>query len=288
MRTYIHYPYFTSQLSTNTQSCDESPYEGCSFTQDYRPSSSASLFTVCTFNGLSAADCGGAISFVSGDSLTLDQCTFQLCYTTNALVDWNGGGAVLMKCGSFFSAHSCTFIKCSTSSYGGGIVAEDRCESSTVSYCSFISCTAGYGGGLMTFCGPTSSVSSSRFILCTSSRSGGGMYHNSNLDSDFLSLSDSLFISNSAEFHNGSGSQNIRGGGAFEDYRSNTYTSQYSFSFFFGNTAPNGVGNDISINTNILSLNNIIHCFTTTTENSFCNSGSYQTTEGLDWLPLGI
>ena len=110
------------------------------------------------------------------------------------------------------------------------------------------------------------------------------MYHDSDRTTSTLTLTDDLFANNRAEYNNNSDSYNYRGGGAFEEYRASSYTSRYYFSFFTRNTAPKGVGNDISIHTKSLPLSNIIHCFTTRAQYSLWNT-KYKTYE--TWLPQG-
>ena len=180
---------------------------------------------------------------------------------------------------------STTFIECTTTNFGGGILAERECKSSFVCWCSFIDCSAFYGGGLMTYFGPYSQLSSSRFISCAASQTGGGMYHEGN-SPDYIILRDSLFTDNHAYY--AEYRDNTRGGGAFEDYRSHNYDSTYSFSFFTGNTAPTGVGNDISIHDNKLDAEHIIHCFTTASSDSFWNNGTYTDSQSRNWLQKGI
>ena len=193
----------------------------------------------------------------------------------------DGGGAVYVDCGSLLSVTSSIFISCSTKSYGAAIYAQHNLKTSVISYCSFIRCTGNHGGGMMTFYGPTSSIFSSRFISCTAERYGGGMYHNCNTAKGTLNFRDSLFTANKAK----SESNHSRGGGAIEDYRYEKYSSTYLFLFFTGNTAPNGVGYDISTQDNALAQSCIIHCFTTTSSaQSFFNAGSH----ALTWLPQGI
>ena len=133
----------------------------------------------------------------------------------------------------------------------------------------------------MTYCGPSSSISSSRFISCVSEYAGGGMYHDSNTTTSTLTLSDSLFTNNCANYKFDF-QKTHRGGGAFEDYRQRSYISTYSFSFFSGNRATYDVGNDISIHINALLLNNILHCMTTTSSSSFWNVDDHID----NWLPL--
>ena len=127
----------------------------------------------------------------------------------------------------------------------------------------------------MTYLGPSSSLSSSSFFSCAASV-GGGMYHDSYTDSGSLAISDSLFEDCHASYTPN------RGGGAIEDYKSHTYNSQYSYSFFTQNSAT-GVGYDISVIGSPLRESSLIHCFTTTAKNFFWNT-NYAGYE--DWLSL--
>ena len=135
-----------------------------------------------------------------------------------------------------------------------------------------------YGGGLMTFLGPSSSISLSRFLSCESTRAGGGMYHDG-YGTAHLTVRNSLFDNNSADTT--SISHSDLGGGGFKDYRGSDYTSKYSFSFFTRNIADTNCGHDIAIRKNQLSEGNIISCFTTTAINAFSNAGDNET----NWLP---
>ena len=203
---------------------------------------------------------------------------FSFCSTTTEFSPDNGGGAIYMDSGTLLSVTSSIFFCCSTESYGGAIYALNDCKTFTVSQSSFIGCSSDHGAGLMSYCGPTLSVSSSRFVSCVVENFGGGIYHDSNVTSSDFTLTDSVFTCNEA----GSSIANTRGGGAFEDFKVKSYSSAYSFSFFTGNTAYNGKGYDISIQFEVLSESPATHCLTTTaSENSFWNYGSYAN----DWLP---
>ena len=131
----------------------------------------------------------------------------------------------------------------------------------------------------MTYWGPSSSFSSSRFISCKVSLTGGVLYHDG-YDEDFFCITDCLFKNNYAEFHNGSVPENIRGGGAFEDYGTSTYKSHYLFTFFTQNRAPNGAGHDISKPNRALTEENVTYCFTTTSAGALWSGGKYA-----NWLP---
>ena len=177
-----------------------------------------------------------------------------------------GGGAVCAEC-AHFSANLSTFISCRSTFFSGGILAQRDCGLSIVSFCTFISCEAMYGGGLMTYCGPHSEIISSRFISCTGFVSGGGLYHESEDETNTISITDTLFFSNCAD--NSTDGWDTRGGGGFEDFHSTAYYSLYSFTFFHKNIAKYSYGHDLSTQGHHLSADNLHHCFTTTTENSF-------------------
>ena len=127
--------------------------------------------------------------------------------------------------------------------------------------------------------GPPSSVSSSSFISCTAEGTGGGFFHNSPSSSSSISISNTVFTNNCADF---TYTEWNFGGGAFEDCHSGSYNTQLLFSFFTKNTAPIGKGNDISIVYNALSPNPLTYCFTTTSSQSFWNQYYYEE----NWLPL--
>ena len=237
--------------------------------------SSSATFISCTFTSLTSSESGGAISFTHGDTLSVDQCAFTDCTSTHSVQHYEGGGGVFSNCGSLLSVTSSTFIRCTAVSFGGGVLATKDCNHATVSLCNFFTCSANHGGGLNLFFGPSSSISSSCFFSCTADAVGGGLYHDSKT-SCYITLSDLLFTGNTAN-NNGD-----RGGGGFEDYRSLTsYPISISFSFFKGNRAPKGVGNDVSICHRALGRNDIIHCFTATASNSFWNTHY----NNLEWLP---
>ena len=239
------------------------------------PSESAT-FTSCVFLRLNSAVNGSAISFTSSGTLRISYSSFEQCSSSVGVHVYYGGGAVCVDNGNLFVYFS-IFLCCSTSCYGGCILAQTSCVSSSVLSCMFITCDALYGGGLMTYWGPTSFVSSSRFISSHATKTGGGLYHDSDKDTSWILLSDSLFTGNCADW-----SPN-RGGGAFEDYRYHSYESDYHFLFFSGNTAPYGKGCDICIAGSPVEIKSIIHCFTTVTSNSIWNVDGHMH----NWRPLG-
>ena len=269
---------------SSNNNCYSTPYEGCSFTGTHLTPSSTATFHTCIFTSLSSTDSGGAISFTSGDSLSIEDCIFTSCYNIVTPSDFDGGGAIHVTAACTLTITSSLFIECNTPCYGGAVHAQRACKSLEVLYSTFFDCYAGYGGGMTTYCGPSSSVVSSRFILCKSLSTGGGIFHNSLQTYSHLTVSDDLFTNNRADYLT---DQYLnRGGGGFEDYRGRAYTSRYSFSFFHMNSAPTGVGNDISIHENKLDANNIKHCFTTRATDSFWNNGTYTKSNTENWLPL--
>ena len=267
-------------MLTNSH-CDVSPYEDCTFTGTHLTPSSTATFNACNFTFLTSSASGGAISFTSGDSLTIEGCIFAFCYNTISPNDYEGGGAVHATAACTLIITYSLFIECSTPSYGGGVHAQRDCKSSTVSFSTFIGCNALYGAGLMTYGGPSSSVSSSRFISCTVTYAGGAFYH-SGIDSSRISLTNSLFTRNTADTVR-DGNDDL-GGGALKDVRTYDYSSHYSFSFFSRNIAETNVGHDIVIHNNPISDEDLIHCFTTTSINAF----SYVMTNHINWLPQGL
>ena len=286
IRRHLPFMSLSSSFSTSyNEDCTAPDYKECTFTTPHlTPSSSSVSFTSCTFNSLESDSNGGAIYFTNNPSgtLTVLSCVFIHCSANPPLADSHGGGGIYMNSGSKLNVSLSTFFFCVSAVSGGGILAEVALISSLASECTFIECGNGQGGGLMTYIGPSSSVSSCVFISCVADSVGGGIYHDSTADSSSLTLSNCLFTNSCAKYKNGSSFEQTRGGGAFEDYRSKGYASAYSFSFFSGNTAPFGVGNDISINGYSLSLTNIQCCLTTTLSYSLWNK-QYIGHEG--WLP---
>ena len=281
MRSFIRLSSLFTQHPSNYLICETSPYKDCTFNQYKSPILfSATEFQSCTFTSMTSNDCGAAISFISGGSLSMERSTFRECHTSKDFTDMKGGGAIFITCGTFYVTSS-VFIDCVTKSYGGAIYAKEACTSSVLSITSFISCNALYGGGVMTHVGPTSTVSSCCYISCKVSNCGGGLYHNSNKPSSRISLSNSLFTDNIAKY------SGQRGGGAFEDYGDSSYQSTYSFSYFANNTAQNGVGNDISLIQKLLPISNITHCFSTTSSDSLWNGG-YHVNNWLHKLILSV
>ena len=274
--------FHSSSFSTSiNDDCTAPDYKECNFTTPHLTPSSSASFILCTFKELTSGSNGGAIYFSSTGTLSIYLSSFDNCNARVKIAEYYGGGAVCVDSGTLVSKLN-TFIHCTTTCWGGAIFGDLSCDSAYLSQCTFLHCKALFGGGLMSFYGPTSSVFSSRFISCTASQSGGGMYHDG-YTTDSLYISDCIFTNNCAEYKNNSDSYQTRGGGAFEDYRTTTHTSQYSFSFFASNISPSGVGDDISIHDKELSMSSIQHCFTTTASHSLWNK-KYTGFE--NWLPL--
>ena len=241
----------------------------------------------CIFQSISSSVSNGGVLYLhdtsrsTTTSLTVDCCIFNTCSNTQIEGERYGGGAIYIDCGTL-SITSSLFHKCQSVQYGGGIYAYNNCDSATVRACNFINCAANHAGGIMTHMGPTSSISSSHFISCSAEWVGGGFYHNCKTTAGTLTLSDSLFTNNRADYEYDFQSTD-RGGGAFEDCRESNYTSKFSFSFFSGNRVTHGVGNDISFHYYKLDIKCFFYLFTTTKEYSVWNVDDYVT----DWLPFG-
>ena len=266
-------------LTFNFQSCTTSPYTNCKFTQTEHPTiSSLATLTSCLFTSLSSTGNGGAILFTLTGTLTISYSLFERCSVNVSSVKPNGGGAVCVESG-YLVASSNSFLRCSSSYYAGGLIADKQCTSSTVSSCTFYECTAFRGAALITYFHPSSSVVSSRFLCCSVDNVGGGIYHNSDLQSSSFILSDCLFAFNSADYT--TDEYKTRGGGGFEDFKEGEYSSYYSYSFFHGNVATKEDGHDIAVVYNSLPESNITHCFTTTSIKSFWNINKHE----VRWLP---
>ena len=124
------------------------------------------------------------------------------------------------------------FIYCSTTGFGGAILGTSNCALTFISECFILECfSACCGGGISTHDASAGEVSSSRFISCKSALCGGGYYH-FNYGDYSLTLSNSLFRTNTAEWE-----EPGRGGGGVEDYRRGTYLSKHLFLFFSDNSA---------------------------------------------------
>ena len=279
MRQYRPSTFHSASLFSNDD-CNGPSYDGCSFDQTHPPSGlssfSSASFTHCSFYGFESNGWGGAISFTSGNRLSVKDSIFTRCTHTVTFSDYNGGAAVFSNCGSLLSVESCVFISCSTTSIGGAVLATGECKSARICVCRCLKCLADYGGGISTHYGAVGKISSCIFTFCESTKSGGGYYHNS-LHSESTALYECLFV------HNAANGNAPNGGGAFEDYKSSTYVSHCSFSFFADNTALNGVGYDVCSYKLSFGTENIIHCMTTRTSLSFYDCTGYVT----NWLPLG-
>ena len=165
---------------------------------------------------------------------------------------------------------------------GGGGIGMDYIQTQPhVEFCNFVHCSSGNdGGGISMYCSyshpNTLPLTKCRFFCCyansTANGDGGAIIVWEN--KEVFGFSNCLFSS---------GHSILRAGGTSFGFTSMTQVSFYfiCFSFFTGNTAPNG--NDICLYN--VKGNPILHSFTTTAVNTLYNSSSasYVT----DWLPLG-
>ena len=240
--------------------------------------------TSCEFIFLSSAERSGGVIYLHGSnsddatSLTVESSLFDTCTLTAPKQRDCCGGAIYVDCGSSLSVTKSTFIGCTCNGFGGGIYCVGSCSSARVSFCTFISGFAMFGGGFMSYCGPSSSTSSSRFVSCSASASGGGLYHDSTENSPIF-LTDSLFTRNIAYVVDPHTSG--RAGGGMEDYRDYPYPSQYSFCFFCDNWTPPGYGNDVCVGGSLEQP--FIHCFSATKASPRLLGGPSNEN---DWIPL--
>ena len=164
--------------------------------------SQSTTFISCTFTHLRSTSNGGAISFSNKANgiLTVSFCIFTECSCTVPCAEFYGGGAVFSNCGKFFSSSS-SYISCVSPSHGGGILTQTSCVA-TIASSAFISCSASFaGGGMISYNGSSVSVSDSRFMCCHCTLYGGGLYHNC-LQSQPITLRNSLFTQNEAFYLN--------------------------------------------------------------------------------------
>ena len=169
------------------------------------------------------------------------------------------------------SISSALFFSCSALGQRGGAIQITGRGDLSVSEAKFIDCHCyKWGGGILAEGSPSLSLANSYFILCSTGIGGAcGFYERKTT----FSVSNCLFSKNSA-------TEPDPGGGAIQDcvYDPN-YICEYRFSFFTQNIAE--VGTDIAANYRSYTSSPIIHCFTTATRNSFCNSGVFKP----NWLP---
>ena len=276
--------HFFHHQNTIPDGCSSSEISSCiSISRTILQGGETHSFLSCYFLSVSSSFPSGGALYLHSDSsadstsLRVEHCLFDTCTVSNSVYP-QGGGALYTDCGTL-SVLCSVFISCASACYGGGLFAYDKCRSSDVTLSTFINCSAGNGGGLQTFTGPTSSVNSCRFLSCVANRVGGGLYHDGE-ESYWIKITDSLFTDNYANYKICSDTSETRGGGGFEDGRSNAYSFSCLFSFFTRNRAPYGVGNDISVLKNQHNNSPLTFCFTTTSRDSFWNNGSYVNT----WL----
>ena len=242
----------------------------------------SATFMSCEWKQCSAGH-GGGIFFLSTGTLTVKDSSFTSCSSNDLADSSNGGGGAIFANNGSLSVTSTTFVDCTAKNVGGGVTGTLSCTLCRVSLSRFLCCTARSAGGLATFHAPKCELSSTLFLSCSVPETGGGMFHNGDNTYPTASLSESLFKDNSADFANTTGDCPYRGGGACEDGGKAEYTITFLFCFFTGNTAPKGVGSDISIQRRALAQNNINYCFTTATSGRFWNKDKYVDT----WLPQG-
>ena len=217
---------------------------------------------------------------VSSVTLSVTNGEFYECKATS---DRGGGiycqgiGKVTVKT-SFFSWCTC---KANSDLGGGGIGVYDIQTQPHIECCDFVHCSSGNDGGGISICysyshPDTLPITKCRFFCCyansTANGDGGAIILWKN--QEIFGLSNCLFSS---------GHSILRAGATSFGFGSMIQVSFsfICFSFFSGNTAPNG--NDICLYN--VKGNPILHSFTTIDVNTLYNSTSECFI--VDWLPLG-
>ena len=242
------------------------------YTTSEHLTSTSDIFKSCTWTSCSSTEAGGAIYLQSSYPLTVIDCSFLSCKSKPTSLPYgSGGGAIAFLSTGLLSISSTSFISCSALGERGGAIHIHGTGDVVISSSLIFDCSCStFGGGLLTEYGTSLTLSNSMFILCRTQFGGACGFHTRK---PIFSVSNCIFAKNQA-------SGSTRGGGAIEDYNYNPNSyCQYYCSFFTENTASNG--NDIAANGYAYSSSPLIHCFTTTKENSFSNLGTYKD----NWLP---
>ena len=263
-----------SSFFLSNDNCPGPSYEGCTFNQTTPPTlSTITLFTRCTFSGMTSAGRGAAIFSTSFCTISLISCVLKDCTAAK------NGGAVFLSGINSLTITNILFQNCKTNSDvdypgGGGIYIGGSSSSLTIRSSSFISCKASVkknargGGGFWASVIQKCFCYSSRFISCSSNSAGGATVLQS--PNDDFQISDCLFKGNTAN----------HGGGAIREIDNPTSPTRHlKFSFFTANRANDNNGNDLCVHNAILATP-FLHCFTTTSSSRVYNGND-------NWLPQG-
>ena len=279
---------------SNDISCEESPYDGCTWTyskegsSDYnkapRVLTEDTFFSNCQWKSCRATS-GGSIYVESKKiELTIDQCLF-----VDSTAEKDYGGAIYVYGINKATITESSFLHCNILSSdnnengGGGIYLELVSDEVLIRLCTFLDSLVPYdGAGVdMWYCSckthNTQTFQDCRFINCKGESDydseGGGFLAWDNMYN--VGVTNSLFYKCSS----------TRTGG-LEVSLLEPFTSLVTFTFFSENKAD--FGNDITVGL-ILPRNEdfLLHSFTTTPSDviGFYHNG--WSTERVNWLPLG-
>ena len=275
-----HTPSSLSSSFLANSNCALPTYTDCSFTQVNRTSlSSSASFTLCRWTKCESDD-GGGIYLKAGSSVTLSvtTCDFYECKATEEL----GGGIYCDGIGIFIVENSlfksCT---CKAKNYagGGGIGVHNIQTKPEIKYSDFIHCSSGNDGGGISIrysysYQNTLPITKCRFFSCSANNSDNGdagaihVWRNKQI----FGVSDCLF----------SLGHSVRRAGAISfgfDSKIQVSFPFICFSFFTGNTAPNGT--DISFYN--MQGNPILRSFTKSASNNVYDRDSDNYL--VNWLP---
>ena len=105
------------------------------------------------------------------------------------------GGAIAWDYSDYGSVSGCSFVNCSAEYGGGGAIAWAYSDYGSVSGCSFVNCSAGGGGAIYWYDSANGSVSGCSFVNC--SAGGGAIYWHYSANGI---ISDCVFINVNANY----------------------------------------------------------------------------------------
>ena len=223
---------------------------------DYRAAlfSSSSSFTIsivsCVFQDCKADKNGGAIYLSGSNTLTITDSLFHKCISNGDGSEPGGGGIFITGSESSLSVSGSIFLTCEANVYPRG------------------------GGGFFALGVQKCHSSSSRFISCSTTCAGGAIFFQKP-NTNFL-VSDTLFSGNSATLH----------GGAIRELEiSISPCIHLKFDCFTRNTAPDNMGNDLSVHPDITTTP-FLYCLSTATSNRAVYTDGINSHEyNGNWLP---
>ncbi|MHC4618732.1 MAG: right-handed parallel beta-helix repeat-containing protein [Planctomycetota bacterium] len=158
---------------------------------------SSVVISNCTFKA-NTANSGGGIYDANGSNVTFTECTFR----ENAA---GFGGGAMTNGGAGPELTGCTFIENSAVNTGGGLYNYGS-ASPTLTGCTFVGNSAGHSGGAMSGGSTGIRVIESTFVGNSAGHCGGALMGGHN-----LTVTNCVFIENSANDRNGEGGAIFRG-----------------------------------------------------------------------------